>query len=76
MQVWSVCLSVFTLVDRAEMDEPSEMPFRDQTQVGAWNNVFYGIHMDATWRIHLNDLCWVAMQAAATINVATCCLTG
>jgi len=30
-----------------------------------------GVHMDATWRIRLNNPCSATMQAVATVTVAT-----
>jgi len=36
------------------------------------NHAFDGVHMGATWRIRLNDLCSAAMRAVAAITLATC----
>jgi len=55
------------------MAEQVGMPFgRGQICKVLRNHVLYaGVHMGATWRIRLNNVCLIAMRAVATITVTT-----
>ena len=41
-----------------------------QTRMGRKKHIRQGVHAGATSRIQLNDPCWAAMRAIATITVA------
>ena len=59
-----VCVLIMTLSPKTA--EPIQMLFEGQTHVAQRTTCV--VHMGATWRIWLNDLCTAAMWAVATIS--------
>ena len=51
------------------MVEPIDVQFGMLSQLGPWNHVLDGVHINATWRIRLNRPC---MQALCQVTLTSC----